>query len=93
MSFCYKPNSSRIIMEKYLSPKQRYQGKEPLFVLLWIAGLSHAMKNKAGLTVSQGSSERLRKLGGGQGGKCRVRRWARGQEQRGKRSRVLPTSG
>jgi len=93
VSFCYKSDLSLIIMEKYLSLKQWYQGKEPLFVLLWIAGLSHAVKNREELTVSQGSSEHLRKLGGGQGGKCRVRRWARGQEQRGKRSRVLPTSG
>lgn len=79
-------------MEEYLSPKQWYQGKEPLFVLLWTAGLSHAV-NRGELTVSQGSSESLRKLGGGQGGKCRVRRWARGKEQRGTWSRVLPISG
>ena len=40
-------------MEEYLSPKQQYQGKEPLFVLLWTAGLNHAVKNGGELTVSR----------------------------------------
>ena len=36
-----------------MSPKQQYQGKEPLFVLLWTAGLNHAVKNRGELTVSR----------------------------------------
>ena len=56
-----------------MSQKQWYQGEEPLFVLLWTAGLSHTVKDREELTTSQGSSEPLRELGGGQ--------WARREVQ------------